>query len=322
MESERTIKLKSFISGYLAGGDYKLDSIPSDAGLRSYYRITAGDKSYVAMDCPPSYASIQKFVEIGKYLLEKGFTAPNIFAEESQEGFLILEDFGSVNVKNYLQSGNYQEKKGVYFLIIDLLISLQEQTPLASLTEFNDEILCKELDVFVNFYIPHYYNRELKVQEFNEFIELWQSVLTKQVPLLQVTVLRDYHLENLMYLEEREGVKKIGLLDFQDALKGSPVYDLVSILEDARFEVPREDALNLVNYYAEKKGLNKEEVLLNYHILGAQRNFRILGVFAHKAIKEHDDYYLRFIPRVRKYLEYDLSHPVFEEIKNWLTKLL
>ncbi|MBA2629257.1 MAG: hypothetical protein H0U78_04380, partial [Rickettsiaceae bacterium] len=113
----------------------------------------------------------------------------------------------------------------------------------------------------------------------------------------------------------------IGLLDFQDALCGSPVYDLVSVLEDARFDVPRQDALELIDYFVKKKKLDREGVRRNYHILGAQRNCRILGVFARKLVRDYDDSYLKYIPRVQKYLEYDLSHPDLYQIREWLKNL-
>ena len=124
----------------------------------------------------------------------------------------------------------------------------------------------------------------------------------------------------MMYLQEKQGIQKLGLLDFQDALIGSPIYDLVSILEDARIDIDRDFALSCAKYYAKKKKVDLQHTLLNYHILGAQRNSRILGVFTRKYLRDKDDTYLQYIPRVLKYLEYDLSHPILEPIKNWLLK--
>ncbi|RUP42005.1 MAG: hypothetical protein EKK63_02895 [Acinetobacter sp.] len=321
---ERSEKLKLFISNYFADVKYIVEPMRGDAGLRNYHRTKTDDgKSFVIMDCPPTYAEVSKFIQISDYLLKENFSAPTIFAQDIENGFLILEDFGNVSLKDYLQSDNQgiDQKNAIYHLIIDLLISLQNKVAPTFLKDFNDEILCNELDLFINWYIPYKYNQELKIHEFNEFIELWQKIFSQIIAMPSSIILRDFHLENMMYLEMRESINKIGLLDFQDALIGSPIYDLVSVLEDARFEVPRDMALKLVDYYAEKKALNKESVLINYHILGAQRNCRILGVFARKAVKENDDYYLQFIPRVEKYLEYDLSHPILNNMKEWLKNL-
>ena len=159
------------------------------------------------------------------------------------------------------------------------------------------------------------------MHELEEFMEIWQNILESQAPMPSSIVLRDYHVENMMYLEERKSIKKLGLLDFQDSLTGSPIYDLVSVLEDARIQVQRTDALRYIEYFSQKKEIDIEPVLLNYHILGAQRNSRILGVFARKAIRDHDDSYLQYIPRVLKYLEYDLSYIALSPLKDWLDKL-
>lgn len=321
--AEREGKLKLFINNYFSEDEHTIDSMPGDAGMRSYYRVLAGGKSYVVMDCPPSYANVQSFVDIAKFLSENDFSAPQIIKQDTQQGFLIIEDFGAISVKNHLEelADNIQERRVIYGLIVDLLCSLQKIECPPGLRNFDNELLCKEIELFVDWYIPHAYKRELKMHEFDEFIEIWQNVLVKQAAMPNCLVLRDYHLENMMYLEARDAFRKIGLLDFQDALCGSPVYDLVSVLEDARFDVPRQDALELIDYFIEKKDLDKEDVLRNYHILGAQRNCRILGVFARKLIRDNDDSYLKYIPRVEKYLEYDLSHPDLLEVKEWLKNL-
>ena len=156
-----------------------------------------------------------------------------------------------------------------------------------------------------------------------------------QLRLMQTRISIDYPLQTsatyksvtinkrtneVLILEHEEGINKLGLLDFQDALIGSPLYDLVSILEDARIDIPRDFALECVQYYALAKNIDPEDALINYHILGAQRNLRILGIFARKYIRDKDDTYLQYIPRVLKYLEYDVSHPALEPLKNWLLK--
>ncbi len=321
--AERDEKLKLFINNYFSQASYKIESMPGDAGMRSYYRVFADSKSYVVMDCPPAYANVQSFINVANFLLENDFSAPQIIEKDVEQGFLIIEDFGITSVKNHLEktADNIQERRNLYCLIIDLLCSLQTLECLPGLRNFDNELLCKEIELFADWYIPHAYKRELKMHEFDEFIEIWQNVLAKQAAMPNCLVLRDYHLENMMYLQERDSFRKIGLLDFQDALCRSPVYDLVSVLEDARFDVPRQDALDLIDYFAEKKELDKFEVLRDYHILGAQRNCRILGVFSRKYIRDNDDSYLKYIPRVQKYLEYDLSHPDLLPVREWLKNL-
>ena len=125
-----------------------------------------------------------------------------------------------------------------------------------------------------------------------------------------------------MYLEKQPAIKALGLLDFQDAVIGSPIYDLVSILEDARIKVPRNLAIDCLEYFAMQKKLKLEDVLTNYHILGAQRNSRILGVFARKFARDQNDNYLQYIPLVLEYLNYDLSHPIMSKLKIWFNKVI
>jgi len=305
-------------------------------------------------------------MDVAKYLAEQGFSVPKIIHHDVEHGFLALEDFGSVSVKDYLlQNANPEEHKRIYHLIIDLLIDAQDKSDVgnaeigklvsgsvepgkpgsgkpgsASLGKsnpaldscaanksestfgtFDNELLASELQIFIDYYIPYAYNRELSIGELEEFMEIWSNILASQDPMPDSFIFRDYHVENMMYLEHRDSIKKIGLLDFQDAFLGSPIYDLVSVLEDARFNVPREDALAYIGYFTQKKELNLEHVLRNYHILGAQRNSRILGVFARKASRDGDDSYIKYIPRVLQYLDYDLSHSSLVVLKAWLEKL-
>jgi aminoglycoside/choline kinase family phosphotransferase len=316
---ERDKKLKLFINSYFDQAKYFITPMQSDAGMRSYYRVHAGDKTYIVMDCPPDYAKVSVFAKMSRALIERGFSAPKILKQDDRQGFLILEDFGRISLKNYLKNHEQDLKKKheIYCLIVDLLVALQDEH-FTGLKEFDNNRLSNEISPFADWYIPYAYKKKLTESQFEDFKSLWLNVLKCQAPMPKGIVLRDFHLENMMYLENRISIKKIGLLDFQDALYGSPVYDLVSVLEDARFNVPRPDALKMIDYFAKAKSLDKEELLLNYHILGAQRNCRILGVFAKKSLKDRDDAYLKYIPRVCKYLDYDLSHPIMKDIKQWL----
>jgi len=322
--AEREPKLKQFIDRYFPKASDSLDPVLGDAGQRSYYRISFEDKSYIVMDCPPSYCGVKPFVNIAIYLHKKGFSAPQIIQQDIEQGFLILEDFGSLSVKNYLLGSFGQdniEHQNIYHLIMDLLVSLQAEEVPPGLIEFDNELLLSELRLFVDWYIPYAYKREILVHELEEFMDIWQAILDEQAPMQNSIILRDYHVENMMYLPKRESIQKLGLLDFQDALSGSPIYDLVSVLEDARMKVTRSEALKYIEYFSKEKEMDIEPVLLNYHILGAQRNSRILGVFARKARRDNDDSYLQYIPRVLKYLEYDLSHAALAPLRHWLKNL-
>lgn len=320
--AERESQMQQFLELYFAKGEYSLEPMLGDAGQRNYYRMRHAGQSYIVMDCPES--DVQRFIDIAVHLHDKGFSAPEIIQQDVAQGFLVLEDFGSLSVMNYLLSDSCKEiskQQDIYHLSIDLLVSLQEKDVPAGLVEFDNELLLSELVLFTDYYIPYAYKRNLRPEELQQFTEIWQATLAKQSPMPGSIVLRDYHVDNMMYLEERNSMQKLGLLDFQDALIGSPIYDLVSILEDARIEVGREEALQYVEYFVQKTQMEIEPVLLNYHILGAQRNSRILGVFARKSIRDSDDSYLQYMKRVLKYLEYDLSHAALSPLREWLENL-
>lgn len=314
-------QIKDFLQKSFPFGIEKFRPIEGDAGLRSYFRFNSSNKTYIFMDCPPTYCSVKPFIDIANYLNSQGFSAPEIFYSDINRGFLIIEDFGDLNLKTYINNAPESLIQKTYESTVDLLVLLQDKTPPENLKIYNNEILLSELNLFINYYSQYALKRNLTAEETEEYKAIWQDILNQQTIFTDSLVLRDYHVENTMYLEKRRDLKKLGLLDFQDAVIGSPIYDLVSILEDARIEVPRDFALSLVKRFAEQKNLDLDLVLKNYHILGAQRNSRILGVFVRKFIRDQNNNYLKYLPLVRKYLSYDLSHPVMSELNDFLNKL-
>jgi aminoglycoside/choline kinase family phosphotransferase len=320
--SNRKTDLEEFVQSYFPERVQHFVPLQGDAGLRSYFRIKANNISYIVMDCPPTYCSIEPFIKIGRYLRSQNFSAPEIFHFDIKKGFIILEDLGDLNIKNFIQNSPNILHKNIYYLIIDTLVSLQEKDHVSNLRIYDNQFLLDELKIFVEWYIPYALNRKLTTVELDEYQNIWQEILNCQIPFNSCIVLRDYHVENIMYLEKQPAIKALGLLDFQDAVIGSPIYDLVSILEDARIKVPRNLAIDCLEYFAMQKKLKLEDVLTNYHILGAQRNSRILGVFARKFARDQNDNYLQYIPLVLEYLNYDLSHPIMSKLKIWFNKVI
>ncbi len=294
----------------------------SDASLRRYYELQLGDKKYILMDCPVSYTSIKPFIDIDLFLKEQGFSVPKILHYDIDQGLMITEHFGYVDIKKYLVQATDDQSLEIYKLMIDLLIDLHNNTNIPDNLEImSNERLIEELDLYLDFYIPYKYGTKISGQDRQEFQTIWQGILHKQKIAQQKIVLRDYHVENIMHLADRKDIKSLGLLDFQDATLGSPVYDIVSLLEDARTQVGREFALSMLKYYTDKTQYDYADINVDYHILGAQRNSRILGVFTRKFLQDEDDRYLQFLPRVEQYLEYDLSHPVLKPFRDWQTNL-
>ena len=323
--SFRKTDLEEFLQNYFYKGFQSCIPLQGDAGLRSYYRIKeSDDRSYILMDCPPTNCSIDPFIEIAHYLRSQNFSSPEIFHFDSKKGFIILEDFGDVSVKNVIQNSPHDLhlRKNTYSSMLDVLILLQQNIPTFSLKIYDNNLLLNELKLFTEWYILYRLKRNLSIIELDDFKDIWQRILNHQLSFNNCLVLRDYHVENIMYLESYKGIKSLGLLDFQDAIIGSPIYDVISVLEDARIKVPRAFALDCLKYFAAEKKLELPDVLVDYHILGAQRNLRILGVFARKYIRDKNGNYLRYIPLVLEYLNYDLSHPIMLKLKNWFSKII
>lgn len=322
--SYRRAELQEFLLSSFYKGFQSCAPLQGDAGCRLYYRIKTRNKSYILMDCPPTYCRIEPFIKMAEHLRSQNFSSPEIFYFDTKRGFIILEDFGEVSIKNVIQNSlhNLSRYREIYCSILDLLVLLEQTIPSFSLKVYDNNLLLSELKLFTDWYILYRLKRNLSATELDDFKDIWQRILNYQVILNHCLVLRDYHVENVMYLKNCKGIKSLGLLDFQDAVIGSPIYDVVSVLEDARIKVPRTFALDCLKYFAGEKKLKLPDVLVDYHILGAQRNLRILGVFARKYVRDKNSNYLRYIPLVLEYLNYDLSHPIMSKLKNWFDKII
>jgi N-acetylmuramate 1-kinase len=307
-------------SGYKA---FKVEALPADASFRTYSRLTSDKESYILMDSPPEHYSLKPFVKIGSFLLDSNFSSPKLYEQDHENGFMVLEDFGTVSVNSLLSSDTSSEQEEIiYKKIIRLLTKIQETDYPKDLEQYSTELLIKEADVFLDWFLPILNGEDTTIEQREEFNYLWRKVFGLIDLGEKCLTLRDFHVDNLMYLEEREGIKQIGLLDFQDALIGAPAYDLVSLIEDARRDINPALAGELINYYLSlHPSYNRKDFLAQYSVLGAQRNIRILGVFARKATRDKNSKYLSLVPRVRKHLERDLSHPLLAPLKEWLYKV-
>ena len=257
-------------------------------------------------------------VKIATLLKSNNFSVPEIFAIDYKLGMVLLEDFGEIHVLNILQK-NIINTELLYQEIIELLCEIQK-IPI-TLHEYTQQDLLRELNIFINWYIIEFHKVKLTSKEIEKFFSIWNKILDSIPKFHSVIVLRDFHVQNLMYLLNREDSKRIGILDFQDACSGCPIYDLVSILEDARYTVNFDFAAKMIQYYYLHSDLNKysySDVLKCYNILALQRNSRILGVFIRKIIRDSNDSYLKLIPRVIKYWKRDIfSENIFSELRNW-----
>jgi aminoglycoside/choline kinase family phosphotransferase len=319
-----------FLNQHMLGA-YNITPLQGDASLRKYDRITT--KKYgniILMDCPPTYCNVEPFINIALLLRVHDILTPNIIASDLTNGFLLLEDFGDVRVKDILtedQEHNY----AIYTRIIHILQKVQNIKP-DKLEYHTDNVLIDGIKTFTEWYIPIALNKQVlydnillekirleSKERALKFLEIWKHLLTEVAISKNVVALRDFHVENLMHIDN----KTIGVIDFQDAQISHPAYDLVSLLQDARWQVS--DALArklLLDYHSMNNHISYNELLNIYHVLGTQRNLRILGVFARKALRDKDYNYLKFIPRVCNYLRVSLECPILHIVKSETIDLL
>ncbi len=291
-------------------GDAVVEPLPGDASFRRYFRLRrASGKTAMLMHAPPPHEDPQPFLRAAKWLDANGLRAPRILAEDAAAGLVLLEDFGEVRMREYVDAWPADETE-VYRAAIDALVELH-RLPAGPFLDYSLSEYMREVRLFTDWYCP---TRGLYVDAAG-YNTAWEKVLGELLPRQRpgVCVLRDYHAENIMLLGS---LGSQGLLDFQDALNGHKAYDLVSLLQDARRDVSPELEIAMFDYYVEKTGAGPE-FLADYARLGAQRNAKIVGIFVRLWKRDGKPRYLDYIPRVWALLERDLTHPALEPVAAW-----
>jgi len=290
--------------------------LAGDASFRRYFRVVDGGRSAVLMDAPPPHEDPRPFIAVAEWLSDVGLTAPPIIAQDLDRGLLLIGDFGEARLRELADSNPHAEEE-LYALATDVLIHLHRHPPMAGLRVHGLDQWLEEGRLFTDWYCPAI---GLEVDDAS-FQAAWRETLAPidADGLGPVTVLRDFHAENLMLIEDRAGVKRFGLLDFQDAVAGHPAYDLASVLEDARRDVPEEIERRMIDRYVAASG-NAEAFEAAYWALAAQRNTRILGVFTRLWKRDGKPHYRQFQPRMWGLLERDLVQPGLEPVREWFDR--
>lgn len=284
--------------------------VAGDASFRRYFRVTSGERKAILMDAPPPHEDPRPFIHIARHLKAQDFAAPEIFGEDLDHGLVLLEDFGDHRMREHLDD-HPEDEETIYRQTIDLIKALH-QKPAADIAAYDWEQYLREVNLLPEWYCPA---QSLDVDEAG-FVDAWQMVLQPVIAAqkMPVTVLRDYHAENIMLLED----ERLGLLDFQDALAGHAAYDLVSMLQDARRDVSDDLEEAMLAYYLD--GRSADEVAQfrsHYAILGAQRNTKIIGIFTRLCVRDGKARYLDYLSRMWRLLEKDLVHPDLAPVTAW-----
>ncbi len=330
-------------------GDARCIAIRGDASARLFSRLKRGPDVIMLMDWPPvsdgppirdgrPYCQIAHlarrgvpFIAVSDWLrLKAGLSAPAVAAFDLDRGLFLVEDLGDAVFGNLITDG---EALGpLYALAVDGLLAIRASKPLRDLPiplaapylvpEFDREALEVELDLLLQWYFKLFPAREASETLARTFFEAWSPFLGWLATQKKDLVLRDYHSPNLLLCEERSGLAKLGVIDFQDAVWGHPAYDLVSLLQDARLEVPAENECTLHARYCAgavkaDPDFDPASFAKAYAILGAQRNTKILGIFARLSLRDGKNGYLAHLPRIHRYLLRNLAHPDLRPLRAW-----
>ena len=322
------------------------ERMAGDASTRSYARLHKGERVFILMNSPKRpdgpaiyngkpYSGavhlaedVRPFVAIAGALRGRGISAPKINDADLEQGFLITEDLGREGV---LEGDPPRPIVERYEAATDLLAALHGQDvsavlPLApqvtyTVPTFDADAMLIEIGLMLEWYLP---DRGVEPSQVlrAEFLELWRDLLEAPLAAKPTWVIRDYHSPNLLWLPAREGIARVGVIDFQDAVIGPPAYDVVSLAQDARIDVPQEVEQALLQRYVAARKLSdasfdENEFRAHYAIMSAQRNTRLLGTFARLNRRDGKPHYLKHQPRIWDYLHRALAHPALDPLRDW-----
>lgn len=355
-DAMRQTQMKDFLarSGW---GAATISPLPGDASTRHYARLSLNGRTAMLMDQPqgaeapvaPAGADAQvrralgynavarlagadcaRFAAAAAWLRARGLAAPDIYAADCANGFLLLEDLGDALFADVLADGG--NEKELYEAAVTVLAKMHagEAPALLSadkpLFDYDLVALGAETDLLTEWFMPLALGRKATDEEVAEHRRLWRAAL-EGLGRRRVFVHRDYHAQNLLWLPQRQGLAKVGLIDFQDAVAGSPAYDLISLTEDARRTVSPELAEEATRRYlaamaAQGTPLDETEFRHEMAVMATQRNAKIVGIFARLYSRDGKARYLGFLPRVWSYLERDLTHPALADLKAWYDRAI
>ena len=285
-------------------------SVAGDASFRRYFRVQVGSESRILMDAAPPGEDVRPFIDIDQRLRAAGLHAPEILYADHANGYLLLEDFGDVLYRELLHEGNADT---IFPALFDVLKVLALEVDTKNLPEFDYRKLRRDMDLFLDWYLGHH-RKSVKMPGVNTiWDEFCKKIIHSAQDQPQCFVHRDFHSCNLL----QSPGDLIGIIDFQDAVTGPISYDFISLIWDRYISWPRHQIENWIEEIRTLLAPDIEPVQWRRYcdLMGLQRNFKIVGIFARLHYRDHKSGYLELIPRFYEYLTDTLSrYPEFKEV--------
>ena len=303
MMSDRIHALEEWLKNHLNIQHSPLVAMTNDASFRRYFRFHLHGVSHIAMDAPPDKENCTPFIDVAQRLRASGLNAPQIIAQNLEQGFLLLSDLGS---QLYLPALTETQVETLYQDAIDALILMQTRTSSEHLPLYDERLLHNEMALFTDWLLDKHLHIPLSSNEFTAIRACFTLLSDSARSQPQVFVHRDYHSRNLMVVPDHNP----GILDFQDAVKGPLTYDLVSLLRDCYIAWPTERVMWWAKDYFQKaqhahlfpQEVNETQFLQWFDWMGIQRHLKASGIFARLYRRDGKPGYLKDIPRTLNYI--------------------
>ena len=303
---ERVQALQDWAARQLGGGSLDIAPASADASFRRYFRVTAKGRDYIVMDAPPAHEDCRPFIAVARLFADAGVNVPQVLAQDLDRGFLLLTDLGNTTYLSALNEAVLDQgvANGLYLASNDALIRIQQASRPGVLAAYDRTLLTRELMLFPEWYVAKHLGVAMKDDQKTLLDTVFERLLVNNLAQPQVYVHRDWHSRNLMVSDPTPGI-----LDFQDAVYGPITYDLASIYRDAYVQWDEEMQLDWVIRYWEKARAARlpvredfGEFWRDFEWMGAQRQIKVLGIFARLYHRDSKDGYLKDMPRVMHYL--------------------
>ncbi len=310
MNSRSGTRLR-FLDHY-SWGDAQVEALIPDASFRQYFRVTLANQKAILMDAPPEHEPIDPFLKLTQHLKSIELRVPEILAFDARDGFILLEDLGDNTFTELIVSG--ENELLLYEKALGELIKLQSSAKAVDIDvgEYDFDLMIDEACLFTQWYLPAVTQNKIDKYMVSGFNAAWKTIF-KTLPEINPTlVLRDFHVDNLMMINDQ-----CALLDYQDAVIGSPAYDVVSLLEDARRDIGCELTQKILSIYQDKTNSDPKIFQHHYVIWGAQRHCKVAGIFMRLWVRDNKPNYLIHLTRVMALLKKNLQCPELKPLAQW-----